>query len=38
MSDRLRELTAFVRAGETGSFSRVARIRGVAAIDIADGR
>jgi DNA-binding transcriptional LysR family regulator len=25
MSDRLRELTAFVRAAETGSFSRVAR-------------
>ena len=29
MSDRLRELTAFVRAGETGSFSRVARELGV---------
>src|SRR5882757_6093949 len=29
MSDRLRELTAFVRAGETGSFSRVAREFGV---------
>jgi hypothetical protein len=39
MIDRLRELTAFVRAGETGSFSRVAReTRGVAAVDIADGR
>ena len=29
MSDRLRELTAFVRAGETGSLSRVARELGV---------
>jgi DNA-binding transcriptional LysR family regulator len=29
MSDRLRELTAFVRAAETGSFSRVARELGV---------
>src|SRR6195256_145831 len=29
MSDPLRELTAFVRAGETGSFSRVARELGV---------
>jgi DNA-binding transcriptional LysR family regulator len=29
MSDRLRELTAFVRAGETGSFSRAARELGV---------
>jgi DNA-binding transcriptional LysR family regulator len=29
MSDRLRELGAFVRAGETGSFSRVAREFGV---------
>jgi DNA-binding transcriptional LysR family regulator len=29
MSDRLLELTAFVRAGETGSFSRVARELGV---------
>src|SRR5882724_7237589 len=29
MSDRLRELTAFVRAGETGNFSRVARELGV---------
>ncbi|HTV30952.1 MAG TPA: LysR family transcriptional regulator [Xanthobacteraceae bacterium] len=29
MSDRLGELTAFVRAGETGSFSRVARELGV---------
>src|ERR1700747_180118 len=29
MSARLRELTAFVRAGETGSFSRVARELGV---------
>jgi DNA-binding transcriptional LysR family regulator len=29
MNDRLRELTAFVRAGETGSFSRVARELGV---------
>lgn len=29
MSDALRELTAFVRAGETGSFSRVARELGV---------
>jgi DNA-binding transcriptional LysR family regulator len=29
MSDWLRELTAFVRAGETGSFSRVARELGV---------
>ena len=29
MSDRLRELTALVRAGETGSFSRVARELGV---------
>jgi DNA-binding transcriptional LysR family regulator len=29
MSDRLRELTAFVRACETGSFSRVARELGV---------
>ena len=29
MSDRLRELTAFVRAGETGSFSRVARELGI---------
>jgi DNA-binding transcriptional LysR family regulator len=29
MSDRLRELTAFVRAGETGSFSSVARELGV---------
>jgi DNA-binding transcriptional LysR family regulator len=29
MSDRLRELTAFVRAGETGSFSRVASELGV---------
>ena len=29
MSDRLRELTAFVRAGETGSFSHVARELGV---------
>jgi DNA-binding transcriptional LysR family regulator len=29
MSDRLRELTAFVRAGETASFSRVARELGV---------
>src|SRR4029077_14842055 len=29
MSDRLRELTAFVRASETGSFSRVARELGV---------
>jgi DNA-binding transcriptional LysR family regulator len=29
MSDRLQELTAFVRAGETGSFSRVARELGV---------
>jgi DNA-binding transcriptional LysR family regulator len=29
MSDRLRELTAFIRAGETGSFSRVARELGV---------
>jgi DNA-binding transcriptional LysR family regulator len=29
MSDRLRELTAFVRAVETGSFSRVARELGV---------
>ena len=33
MSDPLRELTAFVRAGETGSFSRVARqLGGVAAL------
>src|ERR1700680_1852325 len=29
MSDPLRQLTAFVRAGETGSFSRVARELGV---------
>jgi DNA-binding transcriptional LysR family regulator len=29
MSDRLRELTAFIRAGETGSFSRAARELGV---------
>jgi DNA-binding transcriptional LysR family regulator len=29
MSDWLRELTAFVRAGETGSFSRVARELGL---------
>lgn len=29
MSDRFRELTAFVRAGETGSFSRAARELGV---------
>jgi DNA-binding transcriptional LysR family regulator len=29
MSDRLLELTAFVRAGETGSFSRVARELGM---------
>jgi DNA-binding transcriptional LysR family regulator len=29
MSDQLRELTAFVRAGETGSFSLVARELGV---------
>jgi DNA-binding transcriptional LysR family regulator len=29
MSDRLQELTAFVGAGETGSFSRVARELGV---------
>ena len=29
MSDRLRELSVFVRAGETGSFSRVAREFGV---------
>ena len=29
MNDRLRELTAFVRAGETGSFSRVARELGL---------
>src|SRR5260370_7113132 len=29
MSDRLLELTAFVRAAETGSFSRVAREFGV---------
>ena len=29
MNDRLRELTAFVRAGETGSLSRVARELGV---------
>jgi DNA-binding transcriptional LysR family regulator len=29
MSDRFRELTAFVRAGETSSFSRVARELGV---------
>jgi DNA-binding transcriptional LysR family regulator len=29
MSDRLRELTAFVRAAETGSFSRAARELGV---------
>jgi DNA-binding transcriptional LysR family regulator len=29
MSDRLLELTAFVRAGQTGSFSRVARELGV---------
>ena len=29
MSDRIQELTAFVRAGETGSFSRVARELGV---------
>jgi DNA-binding transcriptional LysR family regulator len=29
MNDRLRELTAFIRAGETGSFSRVARELGV---------
>jgi DNA-binding transcriptional LysR family regulator len=29
MSDRLRELTAFVRAGETGSFSRAAHELGV---------
>src|SRR5207245_3141863 len=29
MNDRFRELTAFVRAGETGSFSRVARELGV---------
>ena len=29
MNDRLRELTAFVRACETGSFSRVARELGV---------
>jgi DNA-binding transcriptional LysR family regulator len=29
MSDRLRELTAFIRAAETGSFSRVARELGV---------
>jgi DNA-binding transcriptional LysR family regulator len=29
MSDRLRELTAFVRAGETGSFSRAARELGM---------
>lgn len=29
MSDRIRELTAFVRASETGSFSRVARELGV---------
>jgi len=29
MSDRLLELTAFVRAGETGSFSRAARELGV---------
>jgi DNA-binding transcriptional LysR family regulator len=29
MSDRLQELTVFVRAGETGSFSRVARELGV---------
>ena len=29
MSDRLRELTAFVRAAETGSLSRVARELGV---------
>ncbi len=29
MSDRLQELTAFVRAGETGSFSRVARELGL---------
>jgi hypothetical protein len=28
MSDRLLELAAFVRAGETGSFSRVARESG----------
>ena len=29
MNDRLRELTAFVRAGESGNFSRVARELGV---------
>jgi DNA-binding transcriptional LysR family regulator len=29
MSNRLQELTVFVRAGETGSFSRVARELGV---------
>ena len=29
MSDRLQQLTAFVRAGQTGSFSRVARELGV---------
>jgi DNA-binding transcriptional LysR family regulator len=34
MSDRLRELTAFVRAGETGSFSRVAREIGVSQASI----
>jgi DNA-binding transcriptional LysR family regulator len=34
MSDRLRELTAFVRAGETGSFSRVARELGVSQASI----
>jgi DNA-binding transcriptional LysR family regulator len=34
MSDRLRELTVFVRAGETGSFSRVARELGVSQASI----
>jgi DNA-binding transcriptional LysR family regulator len=34
MSDRLRELTAFVRASETGSFSRVARELGVSQASI----
>jgi DNA-binding transcriptional LysR family regulator len=34
MSDRLRELTAFVRAGDTGSFSRVARELGVSQASI----
>jgi DNA-binding transcriptional LysR family regulator len=34
MSDRLRELTVFVRAGETGSFSRVARELGISQASI----